>query len=85
MSRREIIEFTYNGNPYTGVLVRSEVVQPSYYWVVFEDPEIKTLLGNEIPFFIKDGKLKHINTSTGTDHHEVYSIVTQALEKYLFF
>jgi hypothetical protein len=79
----ELIQFSYKGKQYTGNVLSSLDMTPHYYWVVFRQPELKAILGEEITFIVKDAMLKPVNTFLAQKNKELFQHIQAAMEKHL--
>ena len=50
----DVIEFSYKGKQYSGHVLSSLDMTPHYHWLIFKQPELREVLGEEIAFVVKD-------------------------------
>jgi len=79
----EVIQFSYKGKQYTGNVLSSLEMTPHYHWVIFRNPEMKEMVGEEITFVVKDSRLKPVNTFLAQKNRELFEQIQSAMEKHL--
>jgi hypothetical protein len=76
-----VVTFSHDGIEYAADVISSENLLPSYHWILFRNPEMKQMLGDDVAFIEKDGKLKSVHP--GKKNHELLQVIKFALEKHL--
>lgn len=79
----ELIQFSFKGKKYTGSVLSSLDITPHYHWVIFKQPELQEVLGDEIAFVVKDAALKPVNTFLAHKNKELFLQIQEAMEKHL--
>jgi hypothetical protein len=79
----DAIKFSFNGKEYTGSILSSLDITPHYHWVIFKDPEMQEVLGDEIAFVVKNAELKPVNTFLANKNKELFQQIQSAMLKHL--
>lgn len=79
----EVIRFSFKGKEYTGDVLSSLDMTPHYHWVIFKQPEMQKLLGEEIAFVVRNAQLKPVNIFLAQKNRELFSEIVAAMEKHL--
>jgi hypothetical protein len=78
-----VIRFSFNGKEYTGNILSSLDIIPHYHWVIFRQPEIQDVLGDEIAFVVKNAELRPVNTFLANKNKELFQQIKSAMQKHL--
>lgn len=79
----DVISFSFNGKVYTGNILSSLEMTPHYHWIIFRQPEIQEVLGDEIAFVVKDAELRPVNTFLANKNKELFQQIQSAMQKHL--
>ena len=79
----ERITYIYQGKEYTGELIRSENISPSYYWMTVEHPELKNELGDDIGFRIDGERLVPASKNWSDRHQEILDSIKTAIQSFI--
>lgn len=79
----EVIRFSFKGKEYTGDVLSSLDMTPHYHWVIFKQPEMQKLLGEEIAFVVRNAQLKPVNIFLAQKNRELFSEIVAAMERHL--
>lgn len=77
------IQFSFKGKEYTGNILSSLEMTPHYHWVIFPQPEMQEILGDEIAFVVKDAELRPVNTFLANKNKELFQQIQSAMQKHL--
>lgn len=78
-----VIRFSFKGKEYTGNIFSSLDMMPHYHWVIFRQPEIQEVLGDEIAFVVKNAELSPVNTFLANKNKELFQQIQSAMQKQL--
>ena len=79
----DVIKFSFNGKEYTGTILSSLDMTPHYHWVIFKQPEMQEILGDEIAFIVKNAELRPVNSFLAHKNKELFQQIRNAMEKHL--
>jgi hypothetical protein len=77
------VTFSHEGVEYGADVISSENLQPPYHWILFRDPDMQKILGDDVAFIEKDGKLKSVHPALAKKNHELLQAIQSALQKHL--
>jgi hypothetical protein len=76
------ISFTYQGNTYTGQLVVSHLLSPTYYWVSMDDETLEQKFG-DIAFTEQDDNLHPVNNLLADKYADLFQSIRDAIVRSL--
>ncbi len=79
----DVIKFSFNGKEYTGTILSSLDMTPHYHWVIFKQPEMQEILGDEIAFIVKNAELRPVISFLAHKNKELFQQIRNAMEKHL--
>ncbi|HEX6914362.1 MAG TPA: hypothetical protein VF145_03930 [Chitinophagaceae bacterium] len=79
----EMIRFSFKGKEYAASVLSSLEMTPHYHWVIFRQPEMRELLGEEVAFVVKNSELKPVNVFLANKNRELFNQIQSAMEKHL--
>ena len=78
-----VIHFSFNGKEYAGTILSSLDMIPHYHWVIFRQPEIQEILGDEIAFVVKNAELRPVNSFLANKNKELFQQIQSAMQKHI--
>ena len=79
----EVIRFSFKGKEYTGDVLSSLDMTPHYHWLIFRQPEMQKLLGEEIAFVVRNAELTPVNIFLAQKNRELFNAIVAAMQKHL--
>ena len=79
----EEIHFSFKGKEYTGSILSSLDMTPHYHWVIFKQPEMQQLLGEEIAFVVRNAELRPVNVFLANKNRELFGQIQAAMQRQL--
>lgn len=77
----KVITFNYQGKTYSGELIASTNMQPHYYWLSFNDSELKERIGESIAFMQNGDRIELVYTVT--NNQDIVDVVKMAVAEKL--